>query len=257
MKFTIITPSYNQGQFIQETIDGVVNQVGDFDIEYHVMDGGSTDGTVKILQQTARKLKNNPKIKFYWQSRKDNGQVDAINQGLAKSTGDIIAYINSDDYYLPNAFNTVATYFNSHPQSQWLVGNCRVSDPHLSWTFCLKHIWPIQYFKNALYVFNTINQPSVFLKKSLIKKVGLFDIKYHYTFDYDYWLRCLKFGLPSRIYKTLSSFRVHPQSKGNTCFKRQFDEDWLVFISHHPKSLFYFAHAMAKDFVNFIYKKLK
>ncbi|MFA7301095.1 MAG: glycosyltransferase family 2 protein [Candidatus Shapirobacteria bacterium] len=257
MKFSIITPSYNQGQFIQETINSVVGQIGDFEIEYFIMDGGSTDDTVKILKATEIKLKNNSKIKYYWQSKSDNGQVDAINQALAKATGDVVAYINSDDYYLPNAFDTVSKYFNNHPKSQWVVGNCQVSDPRLNWTFWLKHIWPIQCFKSALYVFNTINQPSVFLKSSLVKKVGKFNPQYHFAFDYDYWLRCQKRSLPSRIHTFLSVFRIHPQSKGNTGFKKQFDEDWLVFISHHPKSIFYFAHALAKDFVKSIYKKIK
>jgi len=257
VKFSIITPSYNQGQFIQETIDSVISQTGDFDIEYFVMDGGSTDNTVKILKDTATKIKNNHKIKFYWQSRKDGGQVKAINQALSKTTGHIVAYINSDDYYLPNAFATVAKYFQNNSKSLWLVGNCRVSDSRLSWTFWLKHLWPIQYFKSALYVFNTINQPSVFLRKSFINKVGKFDISYHYAFDYDYWLRSINISFPSRIYKTISVFRIHHNSKGNTGFDKQFDEDWKVFISHHPHSIFYFAHALAKDFVKFVYKTVK
>lgn len=228
MKFSIITPSYNQGQFIQETIDSVVNQVGDFDIEYFVMDGGSTDNTVEILKAIEIKLKNNPKIKFYWQSKKDAGQVDALNQALAKCTGDIVAYINSDDYYLPNAFATVAKHFFTHPKSLWLVGNCQVSDPKLAWTFWLKHIWPIHIFKWASLTLNTINQPSVFLTKSLVKKAGLFNPKYPYTFDHEYWLRCLNYGLPGRIFKYLSVFRIQPDSKGNTAYKKQLDEDYEI-----------------------------
>jgi glycosyltransferase involved in cell wall biosynthesis len=257
VKFSIVTPSYNQGKYLQETINSVISQKGNFDIEYFVMDGGSTDNSVKILKETEKKLKNNPKIKFYWQSRKDKGQTDAVNQGLKKSTGDIFAFINSDDYYLPDAFILVAKYFNNHPKSQWLVGNCQVSEPKLSWTFWLKHLWPIQYFKKALYVFNTVNQPSVFLRKSLIDKVGPFDTNYHYAFDYDYWLRCLLFGRPHRIFKNLSVFRIHQNSKGNTNFNKQFDEDWQIFIKHHPSNLSYFAHAVAKNFVNSIYKYLK
>jgi len=85
MKFSIVTPSFNQAQFIPQTIDSVISQTGDFDIEYFVMDGGSTDNTTKILKKYELQLKNNSKIKFYWQSQKDKGQSDAINQGFKKT----------------------------------------------------------------------------------------------------------------------------------------------------------------------------
>lgn len=257
MKFSIVTPSFNQGDFIEETIKSVIGQKGDFQIEYFVMDGGSIDKTVEILKKYEKLLQKNQKIKFYWQSKKDKGQTDAINQGLVKATGDIIAYINSDDYYLPDAFKLVCDYFYKHPQKKWLVGNCRVSDPHFSWTFWLKHIWPIHIFKSALYTFNTINQPSVFLKKTLIDKVGIFNTRYHYAFDYDYWLRCLDFSLPGRLFKFLSVFRIHANSKGNTNFNNQFDEDWAIFIKQQPNDFLYFFHALAKKFVKFVYKKMK
>jgi len=79
MKFSIVTPSFNQAQFISQTIDSVISQMGDFDIEYFVMDGGSTDDTAKILKKYEVQLKKNHKIKFYWQSQKDKGQSDAVN----------------------------------------------------------------------------------------------------------------------------------------------------------------------------------
>ncbi|MFA6518478.1 MAG: glycosyltransferase family 2 protein [Candidatus Shapirobacteria bacterium] len=257
MKFSIVTPSYNQGQYIEETINSVISQKGDFDIEYFIMDGSSTDNTVAILKKYSKNLSKNPRISFYWQSKKDSGQVDALNQGLAKTNGDVIAYINSDDYYLPNAFNTVAKYFESHPKSLWLVGNCQVSNPRLAWTFFLKHLWPIQCFKDALYVFNTINQPSVFLKKPLVDKVGKFNSDYHYAFDYDYWLRCLKFGLPSRIFNGLSVFRIHEKSKGNTGFIAQFTEDRIILNNYYPNIIERKLHDFGKYLVSHIYKKIK
>ncbi|MBP9818068.1 glycosyltransferase [Candidatus Shapirobacteria bacterium] len=257
MKFSIITPSYNQARYLAQTLESVASQAGNFEIEHFIMDGGSTDNSVKVIKDYVSKYKKQPHLKIYWLSRPDKGQVDALNQAIPKVTGDIVAYINSDDYYLPQAFSSVQQHFLNHPSAQWLVGNCQISDPGLSWTFWLKHLWPINYFKNALLVFNTINQPSVFLKKDLVNEIGLFDQSLHYAFDYDYWLRCNKIMSPSRLHLSLSVFRVHPQSKGNSNFSHQFDEDWLVFIKQQPNDFLYFIHALAKNFVKFIYSFLK
>ncbi len=257
MKFSIIVPSLNQGQFLEQTLDSVISQSGRFELELIVMDGGSTDNSVQILEACEKKLRMSSDIIFYWQSKKDGGQAAAINKGIRKSTGDVIAYINSDDYYLPKAFDWVEKYFTLHPEKEWLVGNCQISDPNLSWTFFLKHLWPIQYWRNALLIFNTVNQPSVFVKKSLVKKVGYFNENFSYAFDYDYWLRCNAKTLPGRLFKYLAVFRVHLGSKGNSNYFKQFEEDWKIFISQHPVSPYFFAHALAKDFVNFVYKYLK
>ena len=103
LKLSIITPSFNQGVFIKETIDSILSQ-GYAQLEYIVVDGGSTDNTVEILKSYGDKIK--------WVSEKDNGQADAINKGLKMATGDIVAFINSDDYYLPNALHAVNDFFS-------------------------------------------------------------------------------------------------------------------------------------------------
>ncbi len=257
MKFSIITPSFNQGPFLGETIDSVIGQTGSFRIEYFVMDGGSTDNTVEILKQTEKALKNNPRIKFYWQSRKDKGQVDAINQGLKKTTGDIVAYINSDDYYLPGAFSQIKEYFDLHPDKLWVAGDCKVTDRRLTWTFFLKHIWPVDKFGWALPVFNTINQPAVFLRSCLTEKTGVFNITYTYAFDYDYWLRCCRSGLPGRINTELAVFRIHPESKGNTGYIKQFGEDTEVVNKYTQNRLIKIVHKFGRLLVNLSYRYLK
>lgn len=257
MKFSITTPSFNQGKFLEKTIESVISQKGNFDIEYFVMDGGSTDNTLEIINKYDNLLKNNSRIKFYWQSKKDEGQVDAINQGLSKSKGEIFAFINSDDYYLPGAFKLIDSFFNRNIKNQWVVGNCIVSSNKLKWTFWLKHIWPIQISKYMLIMFNTINQPSVFLKKSLVDKVGFFDEKLHFAFDYDYWLRCIKYSLPGRIHKNLSIFRIHEQSKGNTGFYKQFSEDIEIVKKYTNSKILLWIHSFGKKLVEFNYKKLK
>ena len=113
-KISIVTPSFNQGQFIEETIRSVLDQ--DYpNLEYLVIDGGSTDQTIDIIRKYETQLS-------YWESEKDRGQVHAINKGLARATGDIFAYINSDDIYLPGTFATVAKYFDEHAHPQCSVG---------------------------------------------------------------------------------------------------------------------------------------
>ena len=116
-RITIITPSYNQGQFIEETIQSVLNQ-GYPNLEYIIIDGGSTDQTVEIIKRYAAQI-------AYWVSEPDRGQTHAINKGLAQATGEILAYLNSDDYYLPGALHAVAKYFGCNPQVDLLHGCCR------------------------------------------------------------------------------------------------------------------------------------
>ncbi len=251
-KITVISPSFNQASYLEETITSVLNQ--DYpNLEYLIFDGGSTDGSVEIIQKYAKKY---PKV-IKWQSKKDKGQVNAINQALNQATGEIVAYINSDDYYLPGAFQRVVQYFHKNPDKLWVVGNCLVSDPKLRWTFWLKHLWPIHWSGWPLLCFNTINQPSVFLCKKLIDQVGLFDSRYKYAFDYDYWLRCLKFDTPGRIFSNLSVFRVHSASKGNTAFIDQFDEDLQVVNDYSTSSIAILIHKVAKLITVSIYQKYK
>jgi len=221
-------------------------------LEYFILDGGSTDNTVKIIQKYASQYKF-----INWRSHKDNGQVSAINEGLSKAAGDIIAYINSDDYYLPGSLQAVAEYFQTHPETLWLYGNCNVTDPKLKWTFFLKWLWPVHKYPFALKIFNTINQPSVFLSKKLVKKVGRFNPKYKGAFDYDYWLRCLRYSLPARIPQTLAVFRVHPSSFGTTTFHRQFSEDLSIIQKYSHNVLIIFAHSIGSFIVKLVYNFLK
>lgn len=161
----------------------------------------------------------------------------AINEGLDKARGKLIAYLNSDDKYLPNTLEKVVHFFEKNPQCLWLVGDCKCSDNALDLTFKLKQSVPYSRWPSLLFIGNFINQPSVFLRRKLVKKVGKFDSSYNYAFDYDYWLRCLSFSTPCRLKDDLSVFRIHSESKGNTSFHKQFDEDYLVSKKYSNNSL--------------------
>src|SRR5215467_7735563 len=126
LKLTIVTPSFNQGRFLEETILSVLNQ-GYKPLEYIVIDGGSNDESVSIIRRYEDKL-------AYWKSEKDRGQVHAINKGLEKATGDIVAFINSDDVYLPGALAAVADYFERQPAAEWICGDTILfGDGHRTW----------------------------------------------------------------------------------------------------------------------------
>ena len=251
-KISVITPSFNQGQFIEATIKSVVSQ--DYpDWEYIINDAGSADQSANIIKIYARKYPR----QIFWRSRADQGQVAAINEGLGKATGDIIAYLNSDDYYLPGCFRKVADYFNTHPQCLWLVGNCQVSESKLAWTFFLKHLWPIDRFPWALPVFNTINQPAVFIRKELVERVGLFNTGYKYSFDYDYWLRANRISFPYRIRQNLSVFRIHSDSLGTTGYKNQFKEDSVVIRKYTSDTVTLTLHRIITFITVILYTFLK
>jgi glycosyltransferase involved in cell wall biosynthesis len=114
-KLSIVTPSFNQAQYLEETILSVLNQKY-VSLEFIIIDGGSTDGSVDVIRKYENRLS-------YWVSEKDNGQAHALNKGLERATGDIVAYLNSDDLYLPGAFESVINYFREHPQCEWVCGD--------------------------------------------------------------------------------------------------------------------------------------
>lgn len=250
-KISVITPSFNQDKYLEQTIKSVVSQEYP-NLEYLIFDGGSTDNSVSIIKKYAKKY---PYIK--WRSRKDKGQVNALNDGLKQASGEIISYLNSDDFYLSGTLQKVATFFRKNPDKTWVVGDCKVTKKSLNWTFFLKRIMPFHLSKLAIKIYNPINQPAVFLTRKLIKKVGIFDSSLHFAFDYDYWLRCSKFSLPGRIKRQLAVFRIHNNSKGNTGYKKQFEEDLEVIKKHSSNRLIILTHFMSKYLIFAFYKFLK
>ena len=243
MSFSIIVPSFNQAKYLPEALDSILSQPEL--LECLVYDADSTDGSKEILKKYAKKY---PKL--WYQSKKDGGQASAINLGLKKATGDYVAYLNSDDYYLPGSFSKVKKYFDSHPGCLWLVGDCEVSQKNLRWTFFIKNFLPLP-------IFNSINQPSVFLRQDFVKKVGYFNTKYRYAFDYDYWLRSSMVYAPAHLHQKLAVFRIHNFSKSNTNYLNQFDEDLQICRQYTNNQLILFLHFIISRITILAYKFLK
>lgn len=201
--FSVVTPSYNQGDFIKETIDSIKKQ--DYgNIEHIIIDGKSTDNTLDILKSYGDSIT--------WISEEDNGQTDAINKGLKLTNGDIVAYLNSDDIYLPGTISHVVKMFNNNPEVEFIYGDFHAIDADSN---IIDKIKTIPFDSNILlYDANFISQPASFYRKSLIDKIGLFDDKLHYLMDYEFFLRAAKRKINFKLAKRyLSAIRYHGNCK--------------------------------------------
>ncbi len=251
-KISVITPSFNQGNFIAETIDSVLSQ-GYKNLEYWIIDGGSKDDTIPVLKRYGKKIQ--------WMSKKDNGQTDAINKGMEKVTGDIVTYLNSDDILLPGSIEKIADFFSTNPDIFWTTGMCKIINEKgkeiRKLITLYKNFW-LKYFRNSvsLSVVNFISQPATFWRRETVKSVGLFDTSLYYTMDYDYWLRM------SRIYKLgfiddyLASFRLHDESKSSKNVKKLFDEGYEV-VKEHDKGVLPIIHRLHDIFTLTAYTVIK
>lgn len=252
LKFSIIIPSLNQGKFISQTIESVLKQSYK-NVEIIVVDGGSTDDTLDIL-----KSYNN---QIAWLSEKDNGQTNAINKGIAMSNGDIIAYLNSDDYYLDGTLEIVATIFNSNKNTLWVTGDYIIINENggkiQSYIIKYKKFLRKLLSFNLLSVLNPIAQPSTFMHKLLIAKVGNFNESLHYAMDYEYWLRAISIKNPTVTNKTLSAFRIHHKSKGGSQYKVQFQEEIDVARKFQSNRAMIFLHQVHNKLIKTIYMLIK
>ena len=214
---SIITPSFNQGPFIEETILSVLNQ--DYPhIEYIVMDGGSTDQTLDILKKYSDRLT--------YTSGTDDGQSDAINKGWEKATGEIVAWLNSDDTYTPGAIKKVVEAFRQYPDSGIIYGDCYWIDTEghrIRWM----HIPQVDL--ESLLCFTILQQPAVFLQKKVLDQVGLLNTDLHFSMDHEYWIRAA-FRFPfQHIPYFLASAREHEAAK-SSANHTQFPKDAMVIL---------------------------
>ena len=229
MRISVVTPSFNQREFLGRTAQSVLSQTGDIELEWIVIDGGSTDGTLELLRGML-----DPRIR--WHSEPDRGQSHAINKGLALASGEVVAWLNSDDVYMPGALAAVAEGFSRHPQAQWLVGRYQIIDRDdrviRSAIARYKDRWLDHYTYRALLRENFISQPSVFWRRAFGEAVGPLDESLHWTMDYDLWLRMGARSDPLILERVLAQFRVHERSKSGGVDRRQFDEEYRVALRY-------------------------
>jgi len=204
--FTIVTPSLNQGRYIKETIRSVIDQEGEFELDYYIMDGGSTDGSVEIIRKFADLVNGGAyplrclRANIHWASEKDSGQADAINRGLRQATGGYAAYINADDLYFPGAFAFVAQTFEDNPGADFVYGDGDVVDEaeRVQWEWLSR---PYDHRVMTTYHFlwndftNYIMQQSTFWRAAVHQRIGLFDETFHFALDVEYWVRAGAAGL--------------------------------------------------------------
>lgn len=199
---SIITPSFNQAQFLEETIQSVLAQ--DYPrLEYWVIDGGSTDGSVEIIQKYAHRLAG-------WVSEPDRGQAEAINKGFARATGEIVAWINSDDYYLPGALRSAVNAMQRLPECGLVFGDVLsingAGEPINVMTY---GSWGL----DDLMQFNIIGQPGVFMRRAALERAGYLDLSYHYLLDHHLWLRLAQEGSMCYIPQRWAAARFHAAAK--------------------------------------------
>jgi glycosyltransferase involved in cell wall biosynthesis len=221
MKISVVTPSLNQAPFIERTIESVLAQTGDFALEYLVVDGGSTDGTLDILERYRGRLA--------FTAEKDDGQSDALNRGLARTTGDVLCWLNSDDTYLPGALARVAEAFQ--PAGRWwCFGQCRIVDVNdreiRRFVTAYKNRACRSYTLTRFLQDNFISQPAVFFSRELWNEAGPLDRSLWYSMDYDLWLRFARVSEPRFIPADLANFRWHGGSKSGARFR---DGSWEAF----------------------------
>ena len=239
-KISVITPSFNQGNFIERTILSVIGQ--DYpNLEYIVVDGGSTDSTLEVLRKYEARLR--------WISEKDKGQSDAINKGIRMASGDIIAYLNSDDVYEKGALKKAAGFFAANPSAMWVCGRCRIIDVFDKEARAAitryKNFLLKRYDYNILLITNFISQPATFLRMEAVREFGPFDVTLHRVMDYAYWVKVGGKYRPGIIDDYLAGFRVHGASKTSKEFWRSFREEYEVAKKHSPSRLINALHYMS------------
>ncbi|NQV18405.1 MAG: glycosyltransferase [Armatimonadetes bacterium] len=218
-KISIVTPSYNQGGFLEETILSVINQ--DYpNLEYIIIDGGSTDNSIEIIKKYKEYIS-------YWVSEPDNGQSHAINKGFKKATGDIIAWINSDDIYFNGVFKKVNQVFTQNPDIDviysngvWVDGDGNVIKKRKNTHF---------HYNTWLYGMADPFQPEVFYHSRVLEKAGYLDESFHMMMDREWWIRMAKKGCKFKyIDDEFAAIRKYSDTKTATLMKVNIEERWKL-----------------------------
>jgi glycosyltransferase involved in cell wall biosynthesis len=221
---SIVTPSFNQGRYLGETLDSILTQ-GYRNLEYLVLDGGSTDESVDVIKGRQEQL-------AFWRSEADDGQAAAINRGFNRARGVIMGWLNSDDLYVSDTLHTVARALSGCLQEAVvLYGGCELFQDGGTPT---ELRMPVRFDRRRLEITDFIDQPSVFFTRAAWERVGPLDESLHYAFDWDWFLRaarCCRFQPCDRV---LSRYRIHRQHKTGTGGLRRWEEMSEVVRRHSP-----------------------
>jgi glycosyltransferase involved in cell wall biosynthesis len=240
LSVSVITPSYNQGEFLERTIESVLSQEVPR-LEYLVVDGRSTDATLQILQRYEGRLR--------WVSESDRGQAHAINKGIAATSGDIVAWLNSDDMYFEGAVAAASRFLEEHPEVDLVYGDGyyvdrddRRLDPYQT------EPWDLTRFLDACY----ICQPSVFFRRRMVERHGVLDERLHYCLDYEYWLRLALRGAHFAYLPRLQAgYRLYAETKtvgSRVALHREVNDMLRRTLGNVPdRWLYSFAHAVAES----------
>jgi glycosyltransferase involved in cell wall biosynthesis len=199
---SIITPSFNQARYLEQAIQSVLGQ--DYPhIEYIVIDGASMDGSTDIIKKYADRL-------AWWVSEKDSGQADAINKGLTRASGEIVAWLNSDDYYFLDAVSSAVTAFEENPDVVFVYGNMlAVNEQGVPFNTLNYKQLTLQ----DLLCFQIIGQPAVFIRREALEEAGLLDPAFHYLLDHHLWIRIAQHGKILHVNQTWAAARYHAEAK--------------------------------------------
>ena len=243
MKMTIITPSYNQCEFLPATIDSVLSQHFP-GLEYWVIDGGSNDNSVDILRSYSERYPD----RLQWISEPDRGQTDAVNKGLQRARGEIIGWLNSDDIYFPGACQTVVAFFAAHPEVMVIYGQADHINREGLW---LENYPTEEWNYDRLLETCYICQPAVFFRRSLVDLHGPLDEHLHYCMDYEYWLRLGKIYPFHYLPIKLAGSRLYAETKtlgAKTAVHREILEMLYQKNGRIASTwLSHFGHAVAAD----------
>ena len=248
---SVVTVVYNGKDFLEQAILSVLGQTYD-NVEYIIVDGGSTDGTLDIIRKYEDRIDS-------WVSEPDRGISDAMNKGIRLATGDLIAHLHADDYYSnPSVLSSVCSEYLRHPNALWLTGGIEIVDGNGK---ILQEIPVRKYSYRKLIRGNYILHPATFVTRRAFEKAGHFNEEYRYAMDYDLWIRIGGIADPVTLDLQVACFRAHPESRSIIRSDKAYHESWMIRKKHlagNPAKILYhyLYYTLCKRFVRAYYVNL-